>query len=310
MPFIATSRRSGSKAADGRPDRGEHASPVRVVAEQGALEQVVAGDAASDLDGVVLVGGADDLDAHLLGGALGVGEQLCGQVCGDVVQRGGEIGGVGRDAGCAAAQQQHGVVGRHAAVGVDAVERAPGRRPQRLVGGERVDHGVGGEHAQHRREARREHAGALGHAADRPAVDGDRRLLADGVGRADRVRSVGAAVGRERACGRGDAGEQRRHRQPFADQSGRADGDLARADAERGGDRFGAAVGVGESVRAGARVRAAGVQHDGTQPLVGDDLLGPQHRRGLDPVGREHGGRDVGRTVVDDQREVERARLP
>ena len=53
-PFIATSSRSGSNAARRGADRGEHPAPVRVVAEQRALEQVVAGDAAADLDRVVL----------------------------------------------------------------------------------------------------------------------------------------------------------------------------------------------------------------------------------------------------------------
>jgi hypothetical protein len=36
----------------GRADRGEHAPPVRVVAEDRRLEQVVAGDRAPHLDGV------------------------------------------------------------------------------------------------------------------------------------------------------------------------------------------------------------------------------------------------------------------
>src|SRR5882757_10306863 len=54
-----------------RTDGGEDASPVGVVAEQRALEQVVPGDGSSDLDCVVVVRGAADLDRDLLGGALG-----------------------------------------------------------------------------------------------------------------------------------------------------------------------------------------------------------------------------------------------
>ena len=74
------------------------------------------------------------------------------------------------------------------------------------------------------------------------------------------------------------------------------------------GDALGGQVGVGEPGRPGAGVRAAGVQHDGAQPAVGDDLARPQHGRRLDPVRREHRGGDVGRTVVDDEGEVEPAR--
>ena len=41
------------------------------------------------------------------------------------------------------------------------------------------DHGVGGEHDEHGGQLRREHAGALGHPADRPAGALDDDLLAD-----------------------------------------------------------------------------------------------------------------------------------
>ena len=43
---------------------------------------------------------------------------------------------------------------------------------------------------------------------------------------------------------------------------------------------------------------------------VGEHLLGPQHRRGLDLVAGEHpGGRVVG-SLVEDQREVRACRMP
>ena len=67
---------------------------------------------------------------------------------------------------------------------------------------------------------------------------------------------------------------------------------------------LGGAVGVGETVRTGAGVRAAGVEHDRAQPTVGEDLLRPEHRRRLDPVAREDGGRGVARAVVDDEGDV------
>ncbi len=77
--------------------------------------------------------GVDDLDRDGLGGALGVDEQLAGQVGADLGQALGELGQVGLDAGGAAGQQQHGVVGRHAAVGVEPVEGDLGGGAQRGV---------------------------------------------------------------------------------------------------------------------------------------------------------------------------------
>jgi hypothetical protein len=70
---------------------GEDAAPVRVVAEQRGLDQVVAGDRAADRDRVVLVLRADDLDGDLFGRALGVGEQLLGEVVAGGGHRRGEL---------------------------------------------------------------------------------------------------------------------------------------------------------------------------------------------------------------------------
>ena len=53
-------------------DGGEHAAPVGVVAEHRGLEEVAAGDAARDLDGLVLGGGVEGGDGDLVVGALGV----------------------------------------------------------------------------------------------------------------------------------------------------------------------------------------------------------------------------------------------
>ena len=54
----------------------------------------------------------------------------------------------------------------------------------------------------------------------------------------------------------------------------------------------------------GAGVGAAGVEHDGVRPVVGEHLAAPGHRGGLDAVAGEHGRRVVVRAVVDDQRDV------
>jgi hypothetical protein len=67
-------------------------------------------------------------------------------------------------------------------------------------------------------------------------------------------------------------GEQCVHREALADEAGRAHGDVAGRDAQDRGDVLGGAVGVEETRRAGARVGAAGVEDDGVDPPVADDL--------------------------------------
>src|SRR5206468_2231326 len=51
-------------------------------------------------------------------------------------------------------------------------------------------------------------------------------------------------------------------------------------------------------------VRAAGVEDDGANAAVGQDLLGPNDGRGLHPVRREDRGSDVARAIVDHERDV------
>ncbi len=138
----------------------------------------------------------------------------------------GEVRLVGRDAGGAAAQQRHGVVRGHAAVGVQPVEADPGGLAQRAVGGGRVDLRVGGEDHEHGGQLRREHAGALGHAADRSSRHARRRLLAHRVGGHDRRGGVGAAVGVERRDHVVDALEEHVTVVGEPDQAGRADHDV------------------------------------------------------------------------------------
>ena len=67
----------GLEGGPGRADGGEDAAPVGVVAEDRALEEVVAGDGAGDLEGVVDARGADDLDRDVVGGALRVARCSC-----------------------------------------------------------------------------------------------------------------------------------------------------------------------------------------------------------------------------------------
>src|SRR5690606_41490455 len=65
------------------------------------------------------------------------------------------------DSGGAGGEQEHGVVGGHAAVGVDPVEGDPGGVAQGAVQALGVEVGVGGEDDEHGGEAGGEHACAL-----------------------------------------------------------------------------------------------------------------------------------------------------
>ena len=80
-----------------------------------------------------------------------------------------------------------------------------GRGAQRGVELGGRDDGVGGDHDEHRRERGREHPGALGHPADRPAGALDDDVLADRVGGHDRLGGLRSPVGGERRGGRLDA---------------------------------------------------------------------------------------------------------
>ena len=79
-----------------------------------------------------------------------------------------------------------------------------------------------------------------------------------------------------------------------ADEAGRADHDVERADAELVGDLLGDRVRGLEALGAGVAVGAAGVEDDRAHGAVLDDLLAPQDRVGLAAVGGEHGGASRG----------------
>ena len=87
-PLNATSSWSGSKSAAVVPIGGEHPAPVGVAAEDRALEQVAPGDRSADLDRVGLGRRVLHVDGDVVRGALGVGEQLQGQIAADLGQRG------------------------------------------------------------------------------------------------------------------------------------------------------------------------------------------------------------------------------
>jgi glutamate N-acetyltransferase/amino-acid N-acetyltransferase len=98
-------------------DGCQHPPPVGVVAEDGALEEVVAGDRAGHLERVRLARGRPHLDGDVVVGTLGIGDELPGQAGADLRDRGRELVGAGGDARRTGREQHHGVVGRLAAVG-------------------------------------------------------------------------------------------------------------------------------------------------------------------------------------------------
>jgi hypothetical protein len=240
-------------------------------------------------------------------GALGVGHELSGERRADLGHGIREVVAADLHARGARGEQHDGVVGRHAAVGVDPVEGGRGRAAQHVIEVGPVDDGVGGDHHEHGGQRGREHAGALGHATDRPAVALRHRGLGDGVGGHDRLGGGGATVGGQPGRGGVDAGQQEVHREPLADQAGRADDDVTGGDVEDGTDVLGGAVGVLEAGGAGAGVGATAVEHHGIRPSVGDGGARPGDRRGLDPVAGEHRGGVVVGAVVDDERHVRSA---
>ena len=170
--------------------------------------------------------------------------------------------------------------------------------------------GVGGEHDEHRGQGRGQHRRALAHPADVVA---------------------GARAGRRswqpcRSCGWRRQPPGRRRPRPARSRPSRRPAAGPAAAARRSGRSsrprprrrrcraaghvLGGLVGVLEAGRSGARVGAAGVQHDGADAAAGQYLLAPQHRRGLDPVGREDAGRRGARAVVDRPRRRPGCRMP
>ena len=193
--------------------------------------------------------------------------------------------GSGVDAGRTAAHQDHRVVGRHAAVAVHPVEAEPAGLGELIMEPGLVDDGVGGDHHEHGGQAGRQHPRTLGHPADRPALVVATGLLGHGVGGHDRLRGCLTAVGDSSLGTRSSMPAailsigSRRPIRPV-EQTATSMAPMPSASA----DELGGPMGVGEAVRAGAGVGAAGVQDHRLQPAVGQHLLGPEHRGGLDPV--------------------------
>ena len=251
-----------------------------------------------------------------MGGALGVGDQAATESGEDLGNGGVEGLGSRSNAGGPRGQEEDGVVGGHAAVGVDAVDRTPRSRRQGALGGARFDDGVGGKNTQHGGHAGSEHAHALDPPADRPgavsAGDRDRVLLGDGVGGHDRGRGVMTCPlgGGQRL--RRDPGtlQKSRHVDRHTDHTGGADQDVPGVDAaQKTRNVLGRVGGVVRPPRPGAGIGRAGVENDSAgrpaAPLLpGDHAAGPDDGCGGESVGGEDSCGHIQRAVVDHQSQV------
>ena len=189
-PLIATSSASGSNAARVVPDGREDPAPVGVAAEDGGLEQVAAGDGPADLDGVLRRSPPGRPRSRCRARrprrpprARGPGRRT--PACTAAVERRARPAGRRTRRSPAAGPCRWSTCSRRSRSG----RTSPGSRPAaRGRSSSGVGAGVGGEDDEHRRQTRREHAGALGHAADGPAVTHDDDRSWHGVGRHDRRR--------------------------------------------------------------------------------------------------------------------------
>ena len=207
------------------------------------------------------VGRVDDLDGDLLGGALGVGDELPGEVGADL--RDGRLQVVERPASCprrrwrAAARCRWWTCSRRSRSGRRSCG-SPSRRTASRVAGSATASVV-------RTTSIVARAGAsipaplaipptVKPGPSATAVLGTESVVQIASAAADppSVRQVGDRLRRRR--------QQLVHRQPDADQPGRADRHLGGAAVQRRGRRLGGRVGVLEARRAGAGVGAAGVE--------------------------------------------------
>ena len=170
---------------------------------------------------------------------------------------------------------------------------------QGLVGLVQVDDRVGRDHDEHRRQGGRQHARALGHAAHREAVDRDGRGLRHRVGGPDglggiRARHRPTAPAAARRCRRGRCGIGRRSPIRPVEQTPTSPAPMSIPCPARTVATCSAVWWV--SPKPPGPVHAFAPPELRTTALIWPsrhDLLRPQHRRGLEPIAREHRRGDV-----------------
>src|ERR1043165_4942267 len=301
----ALDREARAAAADG----GEDAAPVRVAAVQRGLDQRRGGDGVRGEPGIALGAGAAHDELHHARRAFAVADDHPGELAADVIERALEVGEVAAARAFAGGEEQHGVVRRCVAVDGDGVEALVDGILEAAAQRGRLDGGVGHHEAEHRGHVRMDHARALGHADDAPALAAhrERRLrdLRADVGGEDGVAQRIDASRREARDGVGQRVAELLVGERDADDAGGGDKDFVGAATEElRGTRAGALRGVHPRL-AGDGVRAAGVDDDGLHAAAALLQRGlRQHdRRRLKFVFREDSGgaRAVGR---DDEAEV------
>ncbi len=256
--------------------------PVGVGAVQRRLHERRVGDGARDRLDARLMPAAHDHAPDPLG-ALAVGDHHDRELAQERVERLAEqqlVLALGRDLhpARARADQDRRVVGRELAVDRGAVERALDAHAEQQVGRLRPERGVGLHEAQHRREVRRDHPGALALGAEahgaRWQLDLEVGALLGGVGRLDRLLEGHVSALLERGTRGEDALQHLLDGQVVADPAGRGERDLGRVAAERHRRRALRLGGVVEPAPAGRRVGAAGVGEHRAQRRRGGSAPG------------------------------------
>ncbi len=183
----------------------------------------------------------------------------------------------------AGAHQDRGVVRGELPVDGGAVEGALDAHAEQQLGRLGRERGVGLHEAEHRGEARRDHAGALALGAEahgaRWQLDLEAGALLEGVGRLDRLLEVRVALAAQLLLRVEDALEDLLDGQVVADAAGRGERDRGLREPER---RRGCALGLGgvfEAAPAGGGVRAAGVGEHRAQGVELAALAAQQHGR-------------------------------
>ena len=260
-----------------RPQLG---SPPKTAALN-RLERATARPTAS---AACLGGRADDGDGDVVGRALGVGNEAARDLAHTRrVSAASKSPVTRRDARRSAHHEQHGVVGRHAAIGVDAIEggadglRERGvRRPASITASVVMTHSIVASPG-----ASMPAPLAMPPTTQPFARHG--RLLGDRVGGEDRVGSVVAAVRGKRRRSSVDALRTAcpcGNRTPMSpvEQTATSPAETSPWPGEHLRDLLRGAVGVREAVRARGGVRAAGVEDDGVDAAVGRPPGGTMRR--------------------------------